>query len=192
MEALVLVAEHRDQYYRSRGFGRSPSRGFRNINCRSFYSEAGILPTPVKYCYGSPTSNGYSSPKTPSSVHTNSVNCKTSRSNKRNSRINAEGLGKCGLFNSESCCSELWAGPTYCNSPPPSSLPIPKFSMRRNRSVSPELPVKSFEVMLPPMSKSAPTSPRRESSTFRNNCFFSDAFATKDLRRILHLDFDDK
>ncbi|KAJ4910313.1 Uncharacterized protein Rs2_04934 [Raphanus sativus] len=32
--------------------------------------------------------------------------------------------------------SELWAGPTYSNSPPPTSLPMPNFSLRQNRTVS--------------------------------------------------------
>ncbi|KAG2297538.1 hypothetical protein Bca52824_044207 [Brassica carinata] len=32
--------------------------------------------------------------------------------------------------------SELWAGPTYSNSPPSTSVPIPKFSLRQRRTVS--------------------------------------------------------
>ncbi|CAN7042309.1 unnamed protein product, partial [Brassica rapa subsp. trilocularis] len=48
--------------------------------------------------------------------------------------------------------SELWAGPTYSNSPPPTSLPIPKFSLRQKSTVSLSFPP-------PQAAKSAPVSP---------------------------------
>ncbi|KAI3788168.1 hypothetical protein L2E82_00880 [Cichorium intybus] len=36
--------------------------------------------------------------------------------------------------------SELWVGPAYSNSPPPSSLSIPNFSVKQKRTVSLDLP----------------------------------------------------
>nr|DAD30485.1 TPA_asm: hypothetical protein HUJ06_009336 [Nelumbo nucifera] len=58
METLV-VAQHRNQYYnrskptRPNRFVSSPSRGFREINCRTFQSGAGILPNLLKSYNGS-------------------------------------------------------------------------------------------------------------------------------------------
>eukprot|EP00252_Welwitschia_mirabilis_P014850 TRINITY_DN32897_c0_g1_i1.p1 TRINITY_DN32897_c0_g1~~TRINITY_DN32897_c0_g1_i1.p1 ORF type:complete len:248 (+),score=38.45 TRINITY_DN32897_c0_g1_i1:552-1295(+) len=87
--------------------------------------------------------------------------------------------------------SENWAGPAYSNSPPPSSLPLPKFSLRERRSVSLELPVVSNELSdisgSSPRVKSVslPASPSRQDSSLEI------ASATKNLRRILNLDLDD-
>ncbi|WVZ05105.1 hypothetical protein V8G54_018451 [Vigna mungo] len=60
METLFVVEQHKNQYYsrsKSQGharFGGSPSRGFRDINCRTFESgRTGILPSPLK-SHGSP------------------------------------------------------------------------------------------------------------------------------------------
>lgn len=87
--------------------------------------------------------------------------------------------------------SELWAGPAYSNSPPPSSLPIPKFSLRPKRTVSLDLPTVASEIDLPPLSKSAPASPRERSPSPSNLFDIADS-ATKTLRRMLNLDIDDE
>lgn len=95
--------------------------------------------------------------------------------------------------------SENWAGPAYSNSPPPSSLPFPKFSMRQMRSVSLELPSTSSEFSdalstedLCASSWSVPTSPSREVTPIVIQGFEADvASATKNLKRILHLDLGD-
>ena len=184
METLVVVAQHRNQYCsrsKSRGsnrFGSSPSRGFKGINCRTFESGMGILPSPPSVfhsfnsCHDPQSPRFYSEPSKPSK-----------RSNPI--AISPEPTTKCPSFNDEDAeefsYSELWAGPTYSNSPPPSSLPIPKFSLRQKRSVSLDLPLPSSGIELPPVAKSAPPSPSRDSFTS----------ATENLRRILHLDIAD-
>ena len=87
--------------------------------------------------------------------------------------------------------SELWAGPTYSNSPPPSSLPIPKFSVRPKRSVSLDFPGSCPEVEMQLRANSAPSSPRWEHSPFaRDDGLF--VSATNTLRRILNLNLDDE
>lgn len=95
-----------------------------------------------------------------------------------------------GFVNGNLPFSELWAGPAYSNSPPPSSLPIPKFSMRPpKRTVSLDLPVSDdadFDVQ--PTAKSAPASPSREHSPSIRDLLLSADSATKTLRRILNLD----
>ncbi|KAK4355514.1 hypothetical protein RND71_024485 [Anisodus tanguticus] len=88
--------------------------------------------------------------------------------------------------------SELWAGPAYSNSPPPSSLPIPKFSVKPKRTVSLDLPGSPSDIDLPPMAKSAPASPARELSPSRGGLFDSTTdSATQTLRRILNLEIMD-
>lgn len=95
--------------------------------------------------------------------------------------------------------TENWAGPAYSNSPAPSSLPFPKFSMRQMRSVSLELPSTSSEFSdalrteaLCASSWSEPTSPSREVAPVVVQGFVADvASATKNLKRILHLDLGD-
>nr|GEW62230.1 hypothetical protein [Tanacetum cinerariifolium] len=89
-------------------------------------------------------------------------------------------------------CSELWAGPAYSTSPPPSSLPIPNFSIKPKRTVSLDLhTVSASDVdLLASLSKSEPTSPtsggrKGSEMEFVNG---SDDSATKTLRRILNLD----
>lgn len=67
---------------------------------------------------------------------------------------------------------DLWAGPAYSNSPPPSSLPIPKFSLCQKRAASLDVPAKSAPVSL--------TSELKSSADF--------FVATENLRRILNLD----
>jgi len=95
-----------------------PSRGFRGMNCRSFHSGGcmSVLPSPPPSparTYSSPE------PKTPKQQQlprhgrkrTRPISLSPSTSPSR---------------------SELWAGPAFSNSPPPSSLPIPKFSLCRS------------------------------------------------------------
>eukprot|EP00249_Psilotum_nudum_P021390 c28089_g2_i1 orf=560-2098(+) len=92
---------------------------------------------------------------------------------------------------SSSPVHERWAGPAYTNSPPPSSLPLPKFPLKQLRSSSLELPKSSKHFLtdadFSDRSRSCPT----VSSPFPVPACDSAvdiAFATKDLRRILHLD----
>ena len=154
------------------------SRGFRGMNCRSFHSGAcvGLLPSPQP-----PPTRTYSSPepKTP-----------------KQQQQPRHG-GKCSRPISISPSTspsrpELWAGPAFSNSPPPSSLPIPMFSLRQKRSISLELPPVelSDDVEVRQHAKSAPSSPVGGSGFD----FFNDnetAIATENLRRILHLDIAD-
>lgn len=172
-----MVAQHRNQCYgrsKTRIFDRfsssPPSRGFKGRNCRSFESGARILTSPFPF-HDSPE------PKSP---------CEQPKSSKRSSpiAISPKTITKePSFYNVEEFCyySELWAGPAYTNSPPPSSLPIPKFSLRQKRSVSLELPLPLPEIVLLPLARSSPSSPA------------SDKFssATENLRRILQLDVAD-
>lgn len=219
METLVVVAQHRNQYYgrvkqyRPARFGSSPSRHFREINCRTFQSGEGILPTPFKTCYTpvtkttsytSASSSISSSQKTPSptikahpSFH--SVDNTHYKTALKSSPIPINIPRKETPFDDEldissenSPFSELWAGPAYSNSPPPSSLPIPKFSMRPKRTVSLELPVSDSGIKLHQIAKSAPASPTREHSPSTKELFLSVDSATKTLRRILNLDVADE
>lgn len=220
METLVLVAQHRNQYHRVKAtgparFGSSPSKNFRGINCRTFQSGSGILPTPIK-AFSTPVtkrSSSYisfppSSPETPSpTVNSNcrSVDYTTTKSKttvKSNPiAINFKTPKNERAFNEKfpidfetMSYSERWAGPAYSNSPPPSSLPIPKFSMRPKRTVSLELPVANDVCgieMNHPIAKSAPPSPTREHTGSTRNVFVSADSATQTLRRILNLDHAD-
>lgn len=226
METLVVAAHHRNhhQYYgRNRGhnstkldsFGSGPSENFRGISCRTFQSGAGLLPTPLRTYSSSLTKNSLSaplSPKTPSPTF--SENKKGLKPNAKSStvaipiKIKFEDEGKINF-------SERWAGPAYSNSPPPSSLPLPKFSMRPKRTVSLDLPTLASEIDMRPIAKSAPASPTRGRSpspvdlfdpsspcnlfehhfprgtidppSFGNLLDRADS-ATKTLRRILNLD----
>lgn len=209
METLVVVDQHRNHYYgrvRSNGsgrFGASPSKNFREINCRTFQSSAGILPSPIKQ-FSSPVAKRASSisspsplpsPKTPSACfNSHSVSSKPSKGSPKSSPIpisdNRRNPKKksFGEFNGEAFLfSELWAGPAYSNSPPPSSLPMPKFSLREKRSVSLDLPGSDPVVPLHPIAKSAPSSPTRELSPAAE-LFGTVDSATRNLRRILNLD----
>lgn len=204
MEAVVVVEQHRNQYYgrvKPHGparFGSLPSRDFSGMNCRSFQSGAGILPTPLKACTSEPKQGYPSSPKTPptclSSISGNGKQLATMRSapipikvkfSNKNGAVNEEFYDRSFSF------SELWAGPTYSNSPPPSSLPIPKFSVAK-RTTSLELPRSAPEFEMHPSAKSAPPSPTRDQN-FSSRFFFHSAdSATKTLRRILNLDVDNE
>lgn len=211
METLV-VAQHGNQDYsriKSNGpaqFLSSPSKQFREINCRTFQSGAGILPTPFKDSTTPLTKCLPSSPKTPlSAIRPNtsplSVGSPCHKAALKSSSIpiNIKFLKREARFNKELCISdenfpfsERWAGPAYSNSPPPSSLPIPKFSMRAKRTTSLELPVSDCGVKVHPVAKSAPASPTRDYNPPSKNLFLSTDRATKTLRRILNLKVADE
>ncbi|XP_057780814.1 uncharacterized protein LOC130999313 [Salvia miltiorrhiza] len=223
METLVVAAHHRNHhqhYGRNRchdstkfgSFGSAPSENFRGISCRTFQSGAGLLPTPLRSYSNSSTKNSLSaplSPKTPSPFNEN----KKSQNVKSSSvaipiKIKFEDDSKIHF-------SERWAGPAYSNSPPPSSLPLPKFTMLPKRTVSLDLPTLVSEIDMRPIAKSAPASPTRgrspspvglfyrsspsnlfelpsmrdtfDSPSFGNPLDRADS-ATKTLRRILNLD----
>ncbi|KAE9618426.1 hypothetical protein Lal_00046943 [Lupinus albus] len=190
METLVLVEQHKNQYYNSRSksrgharFGSSPSKDFRGINCRTFQTRTNILPFPLNY----PTS-----PKSPSPTTANNKTSGKSTPVTAPIPINAKVFRNETAFNEDVLFSELWAGPTYSNSPPPSSLPIPKFSVRPKRTVSLELPGSSSpEIKMRPVAKSAPPSPGREHSS-ASDLFVNADSATKTLRRILNLNINDE
>lgn len=209
METLVVVPQHRNHQYYGRHsshvhdrFG-SPNGGFRDINCR-FQAREGILSTPLKYvtkktqspktptCNKSSVNKETPSPGTPDLVGSHSEGEKNLRNSGRSIAIpivlKTNNLEK--SFSEDLSYSELWAGPAYCNSPPPSSLPIPKFSLRQKRSVSLELPVRELGLKFHPVAKSAPSSPRGGSCPSPDSFLRStaSAVATKDLRRILNLD----
>lgn len=213
METLVVVAQHRNQYYgKNKGHGSPPSRGFRGINCRTFQSGAGLLPTPVNGCASVTEKSFGNSPSTPvhkklSPVYANSFSEENnSRNLKRttlkkscsvpipiNSKVDSS--TKKSVFSDELSYSELWAGPAYSNSPPPSSVPIPKFFVPPKRTVSLDLPSSTVsEITLHPIARSAPPSPKREQNGSARSLFHSTdyASATKDLCRILNLDMTDE
>lgn len=54
METLVIVAQHRNQYYtrtRTKGlvtYNSAPANNLREIDCRTFDATDGILPTPKR------------------------------------------------------------------------------------------------------------------------------------------------
>lgn len=195
METLLVVEQHRNQYYgRSKGHGSgrcvsSPSSDFREINCRTFESGAGILPTPLKVCT-TPVAKGACplSQRTPSPRSEDNKQPKTTGKSSAIAIPFAKTSDFDKSFHEDFPFSELWAGPAYSNSPPPSSLPIPKFSMRPKRTVSLELPGSAPVIKMHPIAKSAPPSPTRE--PYPSPRDFTD-FATKNLRRILNLDVAD-
>ncbi|KAL5068200.1 hypothetical protein RYX36_019087 [Vicia faba] len=171
MKTLV-VEQHKTQYCSSskpQDHGRfeySSSKDFIGINCRTFESGFALLPTtPLKSFDESPKSSPIP--------------------------INGKGFRKERFFDGTILLSELWAGPTYSNSPPPSSLPIPRFSVRPKRTVSLDLPGSSREIELRMMAKSVPSSPTRERLDFIRDVFVNADSATKTLRRILNLNIGD-
>ncbi|KAL9331792.1 hypothetical protein ACSQ67_001402 [Phaseolus vulgaris] len=165
----------------------SPSRDFRAINCRTFQTGCGILPTPLN-SHTSPLTKSPKTPITPS--NTNKTRCRTTPNSApvpidhRKVKSFSEHVSDGGIL-----LSELWAGPTYSNSPPPSSLPIPKFSVRPKRSVSLDLPGSCPEIQLQLHASSAPSSPCGDHSPCARDLFDS---ATKALRRILNLSLDEE
>lgn len=194
-----MVPQHRNQYYGRNGcyvhdrYG-SPNGGFRDFNCR-FLAREGILSTPLKPCYVASADKMTPSPKPRKQFKAHSEGEKRLRNNGTSVAIPISlKLGNLEKsFSDDLSYAELFAGPVYSNSPPPSSLPIPKFSLRQKRSVSLELPVKEYGLKIHHVAKSAPSSPRGGSCHSREDFFrstASDALATKDLRRILNLDID--
>ncbi|KAI4304487.1 hypothetical protein MLD38_039987 [Melastoma candidum] len=164
METLVAVAQHRNQYYvrdvNQRGQPKFeigsplPSQSFRDLSCRTFQSGVGLLPTPTNETPGSGLKT--ISQSTPITIPVKVRNIEKD-----------EGVIRDELLNRRVCYSELWAGPAYSNSPPPSSLPIPKFSLRSKRTTSLDLPdsamaIDGFSVRL--AAKSAPSSPTLQSA----------------------------
>ncbi|PSS06412.1 Ornithine carbamoyltransferase [Actinidia chinensis var. chinensis] len=210
METLVVVAQHQNQYNsRSRAQGpvrlgsivSPPSRGFSDINCRTFHSRAGILPSPLTDSTSPITKQACSyssSPKTPSppANYPHSEKSKHLKKSVKSSitPISSNVCVKKEVRYDKFPYSELWAGPAYSNSPPPSSLPIPKFSLHAKRTVSLDLPSSSAtDINFHAIAKSAPASPTRDhsNSSFRD-FVHSDDSATRTLRRILNLDIADE
>lgn len=204
METIGVVDQNRSRYHekiRDHGHG---CRVFRDISRNIQYGD-GILPTPeIKTCK-SPVGN-LSSRFSPSSGFNKTTSAEGKSCNRKSRGLSLKKSSPVP-FNIKVDCdkenylyckklsySERWAGPAYSNSPPPSSLPMPKFSVPSKRSVSLELPCLESEVYLHPASKSAPPSPRREhGNSARNGVYSADyASATKDLRRILNLDMTDE
>ncbi|KAK4357398.1 hypothetical protein RND71_023008 [Anisodus tanguticus] len=214
METLVVVAHHKTHYYdRTRvqapgqygSFGSPPYVGFKEINCRTFESGQGLLPTPLRSCSTPITKKGCS-PSSSSSSSSSSipVNChseglkklkKSTPSSAISIPINIKNGAnsiKVESLNDEFAYSELWAGPAYSNSPPPSSLPIPKFTFKPKRTVSLELHGSPSDIDLPMLAKSAPASPTRDRSPSPGVLFDSSTdSATQTLRRILNLEIMD-
>ncbi|XP_076904229.1 uncharacterized protein LOC143559589 [Bidens hawaiensis] len=198
METLVVISQQDQFHTRPRARNHHHSLGFRDTNCRTFQSgSGGLLRSPQKACSPPITEQLLpNSPKTPASA-----NVKKHDQNSKNSKritksslvpINVKsGNFRDSLNGDNFFYSELWAGPAYSNSPPPSSLPIPKFSIMPKRTVSLELPSVTGEIdLLTHFAKSAPPSPTREHHKgFRRDVFDGEyEFATKTLRRILNLD----
>ena len=178
----MVISQQRNHQYsggRSKSSGphfssTPPSRGFRGMNCRSFHSGACVGLLPPARTYSSPE------PKTPKQQQ------QPRHGGKRSRPISIS------PSTPPPYRPELWAGPAFSNSPPPSSLPTPKFSLRQKRSISLELPPveRPDDVEVRPHAKSAPSSPVGGSGFD----FFNDnetAIATENLRRILHLDITD-
>lgn len=215
METIVVVAHHRNQCYEKNNsnLGSPTFRDFKELSCRTFQSGgggAGILPTPIKACTTPDGKRGFGfSPSSPfsKSPFPASFDFFWEDGKDKNSKANA--LKKSGsikipskgeserersLFCNDFSYSELWAGPAYSNSPPPSSLPMPKFFAPPKRTASLDFPSLSVsDVVLHPLARSAPPSPKREHNVSARKLFHSadHALATQDLRRILNLDMSD-
>lgn len=162
----MVFAQHRTQYSTERShpsdhFSTPPSKSFRAMNCRTFNTGFSDLKSPQFHS---------EPPKQLSKTKSKPINITPSKLTKFNSEDFSRG--------------DTFAGPAYSNSPPPSSLPIPKFSLRQKRSVSLELPVCNPGMDLRPMAKSAPTSPTGGRST---EFSLDAAIATENLRKILRL-----
>lgn len=206
----MVVDQNRSRYNgRNRGHshGSSDCRVLKDINQGKFHSGDGILPTPVtpgKMCktpIGKPgtrflSSSGFN--KTPLAEGKSSNRKSRGSSLKKSSAVpfsNKVGPDKENFpYCKKLSYSEHWAGPAYSNSPPPSSLPIPRFSVPPKPSASLELFRAESEIHLQPTSRSAPPSPKREHGISTRNGFRGayHACATKDLRRILNLDLMDE
>ncbi|CAM8922389.1 unnamed protein product [Rhodiola kirilowii] len=203
METCIVVAQQRTQYEsrgKSHAIGGSPSSSsFREINCRGFQSGVGLLPTPSKTCRSNSSTHVARSPnsfmaESQSADFTSETQLLITSPKSVPIPIKSRDY-KSGRRFRELSYSERWAGPTYSNSPPPpSSVPIPKFSTRSKptRTVSLELDVIVREdIEIHPHAKSAPASPR-ELHLFARDLFGTADNATKALRRILNLDMCDE
>lgn len=185
-----MVEHHRNQgYTRSKPhftdrFGPSVSRGFRNINCRSFELCNRSLPIspPSFHCFDR-------SPKLKRPVSRSEPSKSSRRSNPIS--ISPKPPPKLTSFCEELSFSELWAGPTYSYSPSPSSLPLPKFSLRPKRSISLDLSGTRPEISFPHDTKSPADTQVRDVSMPSPDLFRNTASATENLRRILNLDLID-
>ncbi|XP_010430090.1 PREDICTED: uncharacterized protein LOC104714425 [Camelina sativa] len=209
METLIVAVEHRDQYYGKRTlvhhhdrFRSAPSKTFRQINCRTFHSGVGLLPRPKRTSSSStPLAKGAAaipqaqSPRSPKSVlpvfnhpsvdsgrRTSPIPIANNRGSQIRSRCASEFVDERRSLS----YSELWAGPTYSNSPPPASVPIPKFSLQQKRTVSLTFPAPDSAVDIREVAKSAPVSP----TSSGDNPFRSTVSATMTLRRMLNLELD--
>ncbi|CAM6106273.1 unnamed protein product [Calypogeia fissa] len=98
--------------------------------------------------------------------------------------------------------SERWAGAAYTNSPPPCTLPFPRFPLQRMKTSMTEVTLADVALQGPDyrnletMSFSAPPSPTRMASLFFSATAMETpsvdpSSATKDLRRMLNLDVED-
>lgn len=182
METLLVVAQDRNLgYSRSTAhvtdpFSPSPPRRFNGTNCRTFQSGNGSFPTSPPFFPSYSRSSEFKNPVFKSEPPKRSRSSPIAIIPKQSPEVSS--------FCEELSCSELWAGPTYSNSPPPSSLPIPKFFLPHKHSISVNLPIAR--------SKSAPPAPIRDSPSPSPSpspdFFFNTASATENLRRILNLD----
>lgn len=85
---------------------RNDGVGFKGRNSRPSQSSAGILPKPSSGSYSKPTTRGG-----------------------KTKGVNLQPSPQGATSGDKPTCPELWAGPSFSNSPAPSSLPIPKFSV---------------------------------------------------------------
>ncbi|KAG5246225.1 mucin-5AC [Salix suchowensis] len=209
METLV-VAQHRNQYYsgvkpqRPAKFGSAPSKHF-GISIAGLFIPGGVTSSPFQTSttpatksttHAPPASHPPKTPPPAAKSHSVDIGRFKTASKSSPITINVKtprkeiSFNEMGFVNENLLFSELWAGPAYSNSPPPSSLPIPKFSMRPpKRTVSLDSPVSDYaDFDVQPTVKSAPASPSREHSPCIRDMFLSADSATKTLRRILNLD----
>ncbi|CAM0871383.1 unnamed protein product [Alopecurus aequalis] len=210
METLVISQQRSQHHHHSGGRRRKPSQHFTSphpmrgyhqaFNCRAFHSSVsmGILPSPPSPPPPPPAARTYYSPEP-----------KTPKQQLHNGKKRSRAIPITPPSGSPPSRPELWAGPAYSNSPPPSSLPIPKFSLHQKRSVSLELPPadRSDHVEVLVHAKSAPSTPTGSGVGFfgENDTpstptagsvvgFFGEhdtAIATENLRRILNLEIAD-
>lgn len=202
METLVVAARNKHQYYttisRSQDIARfssSPPNQFREIHCQTFHAADGILHSPLMASSVPVIKQTPPSTKTPVSPLSTDPGC--SKPVQKSSPIPISAKFICNEkfsdegFDGSLSFSERWAGPTYSNSPPPSSLPIPKFLQLPKRTQSFDFPnvVSHHDVSVHLISKSAPTSPTRDFSPppISKDLFYSADSATITLRRILNL-----
>ncbi|XP_022953295.1 uncharacterized protein LOC111455884 [Cucurbita moschata] len=189
METLVIVEQYRDEFCYLAKTLESDRLG--NLTIKEGKRKNQFRPNPLKI--SSIPVYLFSSPRTP--PPSADYNC-TPISTISRSAVISINREICRREESnefdEHCCyerlsfPELWAGPTYSNSPPASSLPMPKFSMPGNRTVSLEFPTNSAAESV---EKIHPTWGRYTHPSTREPFHGADS-ATRTLRRILNLDID--